>query len=237
MSDLKIQKFHYEVYVPQQAYYIVWQAVEYYAQPNQNQFIQIGGSQDLGASPFPQFTSLSNGIAYYDSAKCTALLGDVNGNIGTTVFTSYTLDSVSPPVAASLSIIQDAITALNASKVDKTTTVNTHALSSSITVDYNDLTNKPTIPSAQVQSDWTASSGLGVILHKPSTQSAITDATGGATNNLPTNYNLVSGLLGVANGLNDANTAQNDMANKLNALVTSYNGLLAKLRTYGVITT
>ena len=33
---------------------------------------------------------------------------------------------------------------------------------------YNDLAGKPTIPAAQVQSDWTAQSGIGVILHKPS---------------------------------------------------------------------
>ena len=32
---------------------------------------------------------------------------------------------------------------------------------------YSDLSNKPTIPAAQVQSDWNASSGLGVILNKP----------------------------------------------------------------------
>ena len=32
---------------------------------------------------------------------------------------------------------------------------------------YTDLTNKPTIPAAQVQSDWNATSGLGEILNKP----------------------------------------------------------------------
>lgn len=32
---------------------------------------------------------------------------------------------------------------------------------------YDDLSNKPTIPAAQVQSDWNAVSGLGVILNKP----------------------------------------------------------------------
>ena len=32
---------------------------------------------------------------------------------------------------------------------------------------YTDLTNKPTIPAAQVNADWNASSGLGVILNKP----------------------------------------------------------------------
>ncbi len=32
---------------------------------------------------------------------------------------------------------------------------------------YNDLTNKPKIPAAQIQSDWNATSGMGVILNKP----------------------------------------------------------------------
>lgn len=32
---------------------------------------------------------------------------------------------------------------------------------------YNDLIGKPTIPAAQVQSDWNATSGMGVILNKP----------------------------------------------------------------------
>lgn len=32
---------------------------------------------------------------------------------------------------------------------------------------YNDLTDKPTIPAAQVQSDWNATEGMGVILNKP----------------------------------------------------------------------
>ena len=34
--------------------------------------------------------------------------------------------------------------------------------------DYNSLANKPTIPAAQVQSDWNANSGMGEILNKPS---------------------------------------------------------------------
>ena len=33
--------------------------------------------------------------------------------------------------------------------------------------DYNSLTNRPTIPPAQIQSDWNATSGLGVVLNKP----------------------------------------------------------------------
>ena len=40
---------------------------------------------------------------------------------------------------------------------------------------YTDLTNKPTIPAAQVQSDWNATSGLGEILNKPTLVSTLND--------------------------------------------------------------
>lgn len=39
---------------------------------------------------------------------------------------------------------------------------------------YSDLTGKPTIPAAQVQSDWNAGSGLGQILNKPTISGANT---------------------------------------------------------------
>lgn len=47
--------------------------------------------------------------------------------------------------------------------------------------DYDDLTNKPTIPAAQVNSDWNASSGVAEILNKPS---LATVATTGAYSDL-----------------------------------------------------
>ena len=46
---------------------------------------------------------------------------------------------------------------------------------------YNDLSNKPTIPAAQVNSDWDASSGVAQILNKPT---LATVATSGAYNDL-----------------------------------------------------
>lgn len=61
---------------------------------------------------------------------------------------------------------------------------------------YNDLTNKPTIPAAQVNSDWNATSGLARILNKPT---LATVATSGSYNDLsnkptiPTNYLPLSG--------------------------------------------
>ena len=38
---------------------------------------------------------------------------------------------------------------------------------------YNDLLNKPTIPAAQVNSDWNASSGVAQILNKPTIPTAV----------------------------------------------------------------
>lgn len=46
---------------------------------------------------------------------------------------------------------------------------------------YNDLSNKPTIPAAQVNSDWSASSGVAQILNKPT---LATVATSGAYSDL-----------------------------------------------------
>lgn len=40
---------------------------------------------------------------------------------------------------------------------------------SDIQVNYNSVVNKPTIPAAQVNSDWNASSGVSQILNKPNT--------------------------------------------------------------------
>ena len=49
------------------------------------------------------------------------------------------------------------------------------------TGEYNDLLNKPAIPAAQVQSDWNAVSGMGVILNKPTLANV---ATSGSYNDL-----------------------------------------------------
>lgn len=42
---------------------------------------------------------------------------------------------------------------------------------------YNDLSNKPTIPAAQVNSDWNASSGVAQILNKPGITSTATQGS------------------------------------------------------------
>lgn len=58
---------------------------------------------------------------------------------------------------------------------------------------YSDLSGKPTIPAAQVQSDWNATTGLGVVLNKPTIQAiqrirAQTSTTGAYTWTFPVAY-------------------------------------------------
>lgn len=71
-----------------------------------------------------------------------------------------------------------------------------------------------------------------------------TDAATNASTTQVTNYNTLSGLLGISAGLNDANTAQNDLATKYNAaagklndLATKFNTLNAHLQTLGLQST
>ena len=66
------------------------------------------------------------------------------------------------------------------------------------TGDYNDLSNKPTIPDSQVQTDWNAVSGMGVLLNKPTLANVATSGEYGDllnTPNIPTidqSYNALS---------------------------------------------
>lgn len=53
------------------------------------------------------------------------------------------------------------------------------------TGDYDDLTNKPTIPAAQVNSDWNAASGVAQILNKPSLSVVATSGDYGDLDNTP----------------------------------------------------
>lgn len=72
---------------------------------------------------------------------------------------------------------------LNTTATTAQSTSSSEALSGNITLHkvaktgtYNDLIGKPTIPAAQVQSDWNATSGMGAILNKP-TIPTVNDAT------------------------------------------------------------
>lgn len=62
---------------------------------------------------------------------------------------------------------------------------------------YNDLSDKPTIPAAQVNSDWNASSGISQILNKPT---LATVATSGSYNDLSNKPSIPTLPISIANG-------------------------------------
>lgn len=57
---------------------------------------------------------------------------------------------------------------------------------------YNDLSNKPNIPAAQINTDWNSSSGLSQLLNKPSLS---TVATSGSYNDLSNKPTITSGTV------------------------------------------
>ena len=84
---------------------------------------------------------------------------------------------------------------------------------------YNDLTNRPTIPAAQVASDWNATGGVSAILNKPvvPAQPSVTTAAAGTA---ALSYNTTNGeftftppdLSGYATTASVANSANWDAA-------------------------
>ena len=74
---------------------------------------------------------------------------------------------------------------------------------SSYFLNYSNLTNTPVIPGPQVQSNWTAVSGLGVILNKPTLATVATSGSYADLSNKPT---IPSTLLGL--GITDGTVGQ-----------------------------
>lgn len=72
--------------------------------------------------------------------------------------------------------------------------------------DYDDLSNKPTIPAAQVNSDWNASSGVAQILNKPT---LATVATSGSYNDL-SNKPSLSGYQTTSNLVTSVSASSTD---------------------------
>jgi hypothetical protein len=136
------------------------------------------------------FVSLLNdlespGNSYYYGTDGTGIKGwyAIVDNIGLTCETL-------PDCATIISIVDD----IEALQTDVALKANTADLgATAFSNSYNDLDNLPTIPAAQVNSDWNATSGVAQILNKPTltngTVTAVTatspiSSTGGATPNL-----------------------------------------------------
>lgn len=96
-------------------------------------------------------TASGNAVSFIDTIS-----QDTNGEITVTKKTVQNATASTSGVGGNAGLLS----ATDKETIDSLVTVAT-------TGDYNDLTNKPTIPAAQVNSDWDASSGVAEILHKP----------------------------------------------------------------------
>ena len=122
-------------------------------------------------------------VLKYDSVNSKWINGNVSGGGGATALSGLTDVDLGSTIAAAQSLIYDDTTGkwknayVNYSNISGTPTLATVATSGS----YADLSNKPTIPAAQVNSDWNSSSGVSEILNKPN---LATVATSGAYSDL-----------------------------------------------------
>lgn len=74
--------------------------------------------------------------------------------------------------------------------------------------DYDDLTNKPSIPAPQVNADWDATSGLGEILNKPTIPSVDQSYDGSSTN--AQSGTAVAGAIATVNQVPASTSADQD---------------------------
>lgn len=133
---------------------------------------------DVTAQPESNITNLTSDLSTLTSAVAAKFTLPGSGTTvqfldGTGAFqTSKTLLSQFTNDIGAGSAAWGSITGTLSSQTDLVTAlglkVNTSSLSTVATTGaYTDLTGKPTIPAGQVQTDWNAVTGLGVLLNKP----------------------------------------------------------------------
>lgn len=112
--------------------------------------------------PSKVFTDYADAAAYYYNLGGADYLNSMNTAIGSTYYTSSSLVKYPHELSDDLSL------KANVSSLSQVATSGA----------YSDLSGIPSIPAAQVQSDWNATTGLGVVLHKPTALSAFTNDAG-----------------------------------------------------------
>lgn len=115
----------------------------------------VNGSTYIGINQMSLSNTNSNQFNLQLTEEWDEELQDYNLH---TDIETYNLNIVNPTEGATASVSIDGYQVLTTNDVATVAT----------TGSYNDLTNKPTIPAAQVNSDWNASSGVSQILNKPS---------------------------------------------------------------------
>ena len=125
-------------------------------------------------------TSMTNVLGYVDASSFVVdgMVEDVRIENGNLVI-DFNTDSGITDITIPLTDIFDPSNYYTKSEVDTALAgkANSSALATVATSgSYNDLSNKPTIPAAQVNSDWNASSGVAQILNKPDLSNYVTSS-------------------------------------------------------------
>ena len=123
---------------------------------------------NLRPDNYPSGTDLSSNIVHYYSKPVTGIpASDIAAGVIPAAVTESTVSGWGfTKNAAPGTLITNASAAQTASSGESMSgSITLHKIAKTGT--YSDLIGKPTIPAAQVQSDWNATSGMGVILNKP----------------------------------------------------------------------
>lgn len=143
-----------------------------------------GGLADTALQPNDNISDLTNDAGYITGITSS----DVTTALGYTPYDSsnpsgYTsnVGTVTDVQVDNTSVVTSGVANIDLTGYAETSSLATVATSGS----YNDLINTPTIPAAQVNSDWNSSSGVSEILNKPTiptvNNSTITFTQGGVT--------------------------------------------------------
>ena len=149
-----------------------------------NGYQYLDGSIDLHGCSFDTGIKQWNGSSSKSVAKATSeLYGLVKpDNSSITVNNGVLSASVFDLTAGTGIDITDSTISIDDSVVPLLSDLATVATSGS----YNDLSDKPTIPAAQVNSDWNATSGVAQILNKPTLATVATSGSYNDLSNKPT---------------------------------------------------
>ena len=143
------------------------------------------------------YNDLSNKPAINNATLTIQKNGSTVASFGANASTNVTANVTVPTKVSDLTNDTGFITGIAWSDVTSKPNFATVATSGS----YNDLSNKPTIPAAQVNSDWNSSSGVSKILNKPT---LATVATSGSYNDLSNKPTIPTIPTNVSSFTNDA---------------------------------
>ena len=127
--------------------------------------------------------------------------------------------------AAIASVAWGDITGTLSSQTDLNTALGAKANSADLATvatsgSYNDLTNKPTIPAAQVNSDWNANSGVAQILNKPTLATVATSGSYNDLSNKPTIPTVNNATLTIQKNGTTVNTFTANASSNVTANIT-----------------